>query len=178
MIEEGSLQTVNGRSFRIGKLLGKGKGGYCYLAVAEDDGKEYVFKQIHHEPCEYYQFGNKIDAERNDHNRLFALGIRMPKLIDIDDSQERLIKEFIKGPTIAQLAEQNGIKQTYIDQVKEMCQVLYASNTNIDYYPNNFIVRDELLYYVDYECNNYMDEWNFENWGCKYWVNADGSAPK
>ena len=23
--------------------------------------------------------------------------------------------------------------------------------------------------YIDYECNNYMDEWNFENWGIKYW---------
>ena len=22
---------------------------------------------------------------------------------------------------------------------------------------------------IDYECNNYMDEWNFENWGIKYW---------
>ena len=25
------------------------------------------------------------------------------------------------------------------------------------------------LYYVDYECNGYMDEWNFENWGVRYW---------
>jgi hypothetical protein len=22
---------------------------------------------------------------------------------------------------------------------------------------------------VDYECNSYSDEWNFENWGVKYW---------
>ena len=22
---------------------------------------------------------------------------------------------------------------------------------------------------LDYECNEYMDEWNFENWGIKYW---------
>lgn len=21
----------------------------------------------------------------------------------------------------------------------------------------------------DYECNDYMEEWNFENWGVKYW---------
>ena len=25
------------------------------------------------------------------------------------------------------------------------------------------------LYYIDYECNQYSDEWNFENWGIKYW---------
>lgn len=33
----------------------------------------------------------------------------------------------------------------------------------------NFVVQDDLIYYIDYECNNYMDEWNFENWGIKYW---------
>ena len=39
----------------------------------------------------------------------------------------------------------------------------------IDYFPTNFIVQNEQIFYIDYECNNYMDEWNFENWGIKYW---------
>ena len=26
-----------------------------------------------------------------------------------------------------------------------------------------------MIWYVDYECNEYMEEWNFENWGIKYW---------
>ena len=34
------------------KLLGKGKGGYSYLA--ESGNNRYVLKQIHHEPCDYY----------------------------------------------------------------------------------------------------------------------------
>ena len=34
---------------------------------------------------------------------------------------------------------------------------------------DNFVVRDNLFYYVDYECSQYMEEWNFENWGIKYW---------
>ena len=33
----------------------------------------------------------------------------------------------------------------------------------------NSILKDGILYYVDYECNAYMEEWNFENWGIKYW---------
>lgn len=28
---------------------------------------------------------------------------------------------------------------------------------------------NEEIYYVDFECNDYMEEWNFENWGVKYW---------
>ena len=47
---------VNEKEYEILRLLGRGKGGYSYLA--ERDGHFYVVKQIHHEPCEYYTFGN------------------------------------------------------------------------------------------------------------------------
>lgn len=39
----------------------------------------------------------------------------------------------------------------------------------LDYFPTNFVVQNGELYYIDFECNEYMDEWNFENWGAKYW---------
>lgn len=50
-----------------------------------------------------------------------------------------------------------------------MCKKLYPVNINIDYFPTNFIVQDELIWYIDYECNEYMEKWDFENWGIKYW---------
>ena len=56
---------VNNKEYHIIKLLGKGKGGYSYLA--NDGTQEYVLRQIHHEPCSYYEFGNKIEAEINDY---------------------------------------------------------------------------------------------------------------
>ena len=55
---------VNEKEYEIIGFLGKGKGGYSYLA--SDGEQRYVLKQIHHEPCSYYQFGNKIQAEIND----------------------------------------------------------------------------------------------------------------
>lgn len=60
--------SVNGKEYTILKLLGKGKGGYSYLALNENT--KVVLKQIHHEPCDYYKFGNKIEAEINDYHRL------------------------------------------------------------------------------------------------------------
>ena len=47
---------VCGKSYRILRLLGHGKGGYSYLA--ESEGQPAVIKQIHHEPCDYYAFGS------------------------------------------------------------------------------------------------------------------------
>ena len=47
---------VNGNAYSLLKLLGKGKGGYSYLAQMADC-QQVVVKQIHHKPCVYYQFG-------------------------------------------------------------------------------------------------------------------------
>ena len=69
-----------------------------------------------------------------------------------------------------------GMKESYIEQVREMCSLLYHNNLNIDYYPTNFIPQEDVLYYIDYECNVYSDEWNFENWGIKYWRNQANST--
>ncbi|MEE1305554.1 MAG: serine/threonine-protein kinase [Agathobacter sp.] len=158
---------VNGREFEIVTLLGKGKGGYSYLAT--DGEKNYVLKQIHHEPCDYYQFGNKIEAEINDYRRLLEIGIRIPAMLDVDVEQERVLKEYIDGDTIYDMVLEDRMNPEYIEQVKAMCELLYPANTNIDYFPTNFVVQNGLMYYIDFECNNYMEEWNFENWGVKYW---------
>lgn len=163
--------TVNGKEFEIIKLLGKGKGGYSYLAT--DGEKNYVLKQIHHEPCDYYQFGNKIEAEMNDYKHLKDIGIRIPEMLDVDVTQERILKEYIEGDTIFELVKKDEMQESYFTQMREMCALLYPANTNIDYFPTNFVVQNGEMFYIDFECNNYMDEWNFENWGIKYWSKTE-----
>ncbi len=161
------MLNVNRTAYEVTKLLGHGKGGYSYLA--QKDNRQYVLKQIHHEPCSYYTFGNKIEAEQQDYNRLAVTGIRIPKMLDIDISNERILKEYVDGPTIYDLVKSDSMKDEYLTQVREMADRLKTMGLNIDYFPTNFVVQEGLIYYIDYECNSYMDEWNFENWGIKYW---------
>lgn len=159
---------INNKTLSVIKLLGKGKGGYSFLV---SDGKDnYVLKQIHHEPCDYYQFKNKLESELNDYKKLVEIGIRMPKLIDVDFINERILKEYIDGNNIFEMVMKDINIDNYLTQMRKMCELLYSKNINIDYFPTNFVINNELMYYVDYECNNYMDEWNFENWGIKYWL--------
>ncbi len=159
--------TVNRVEYKVVQLLGHGKGGYSYLVERED--QHYVLKQIHHEPCPYYSFGNKIEAERNDYQRLLQTGIRMPRMLDLDITNERILKEYIEGPTIYDLVKNDAMKEVYIDQVREMATIVHCAGLNIDYFPTNFVVQNDAIFYIDYECNAYMDQWNFENWGIKYW---------
>jgi len=158
--------SVNGREYEVVKLLGKGKGGYSYLVT---DGE----KQIHHEPCDYYQFGNKLEAELHDYQRLQEIGIKIPQMLDVDTENERILKEYIDGDTIYHKVLHDEMEDTYLEQIKKMCNLLYPTNTNIDYFPTNFVVQDGDMFYIDYECNDYMEEWNFENWGIKYWSKTE-----
>ena len=41
---------------------------------------------------------------------------------------------------------------------------------NLDWFPTNFIPFENRLFYVDYECNAYMEEWSLEHWGLRYWA--------
>ncbi|MBO5525492.1 MAG: hypothetical protein J5993_01950 [Clostridia bacterium] len=159
--------TVNEKEFEVIKLLGKGKGGYSYLVT--DGQTRYVLKQIHHEPCAYYRFGDKIQSELNDYRRLKEIGIRIPTMLDADIERERILKEYVEGETIFDLVLQDRMQENYFDQVRAMCALLYPAHTNIDYFPTNFVVQNGELFYIDFECNDYMQEWDFEHWGIKYW---------
>ena len=139
---------VNGREYPVLKLLGKGKGGYSYLAL---NGEE------------------KVEAELRDYRRLRQVGITVPELLDVDVERERLVKEYIEGPTVYELVREGDLPARCMDQVRQMCALLRPANLNIDYSPTNFVLRGDTLYYIDYECNDYMDEWSFENWGIRYW---------
>ena len=163
--------TVCGREYRVLRLLGHGKGGYSWLTEAEDG--LFVLKQIHHEPCDYYTFGNKIEAECGDYERLLAAGIRIPKMTAVDRQAERIVKQYIEGDTVFDLVRDGAAVGPYLEQVREMAALAKEAGLNIDYFPTNFVVQDGLLWYVDYECNPYSAEWDFENWGSRYWSRTE-----
>ena len=122
---------INGKELEVIRLLGKGKGGYSYLVT--DGVQQYVLKQIHHEPCDYYTFGDKLASELRDYQRLSQIGISLPRLLEVDHAQERLLKEYIEGDTINVLVKQDRMEPDYLAQIQAMCQTLYAADINIDY---------------------------------------------
>lgn len=92
---------IHEKEYYLIRLLGHGKGGHSYLA--ETDTEQVVIKKIHHEPCDYYTFGNKIEAEKWDYERLRKTGIRIPALIAIDEAAEIVVKEYVPGSTVFDL---------------------------------------------------------------------------
>jgi hypothetical protein len=173
MLKLGDTYDFAGDTLCLVKLLGKGKGGYTYLA--KNNRSDYALKQIHYEKSDVYTFsGNKLTSELRDYERLAALGVRMPKLLHWDDEKQVLLKEYLGEETCANLIAEGLIDDNHIKQIYDMSRVLRENDLNIDYFPTNFMIRDELMYYVDYECNPYDDEWSFENWGIWFYANKLG----
>lgn len=65
------------------------------------------------------------------------------------------------------------MKPEYYEQIQEFSTMAKEAGLNIDYYPTNFVVQNDQLFYIDYECNPYMEEWNLENWGIQYWSKTE-----
>ena len=106
--------------------------------------------------------------EMNDKKYIQAL---LDKFMDSNTSreEERILKEYIAGATVAELLRVGQMEPDWPEQVRAMCRRLYPAGLNIDYYPTNFVVQGDRLYYIDFECNDYMAEWDFEHWGVQYW---------
>ena len=101
---------------------------------------------------------------------LRKIGIPMPRLLVVDTTQERILKEYIAGQTVAEQLKVGGWNLTGLRRYRPCARLLYPAGLNIDYYPTNFVPCDGMLYYIDYECNTYMEQWDFEHWGTQYWT--------
>ena len=72
-------------------------------------------------------------------------------MLDIDIEKE-IIKEYIDGSIIYDLVKNNTMKDVYLTQMQEMAMLVYETKLNIYYFPTNFVIQNELIYYIDYEC--------------------------
>ena len=170
----GNSINTNLGDLEIIKFLGKGKSGYSYLA--QNSEYQYVVKLMHYESCAYYSFGdaNKVELEVSAYKILENSGIRIPKLLDVNIDRNYLIKEYIEGDLVTELIIKDSLPDLCIEQVCGMSDTLKSLDLNIDYFPDNFVLSNGILYYVDYEHNQYDAKWDLANWGLYYWANTKG----
>ena len=173
MLQEGSQFRGKKTLYRVIKLLGKGKSGYSYLA---DDGLNLVVVKImHNEHTPYYNFvGDRLTPEIAAFDKLKSAGVRIPRMIEYDLEKNYLVKDYVEGLTGAGWISLGLQNDNIISELFDISNRLKKQNLNIDYFPNNFVIGDGKLFYIDYEINKFMEEWSLENWGIYYWANTAG----
>jgi TP53 regulating kinase-like protein len=169
----GDLIPTEWGEVAIETLLGKGKSGYSFRAKLAD--QMVVFKYMHDEPCAYYHFSdNKVCMEEKAYQRLSALGLPIPKLLGSHKDESFLIKEYLEGPTAAEWLIQGGKAREILPQLFDIAHRAEADQINLDYFPTNFCITGDRLFYIDFELNSFDPKWSLKNWGIYYWANPQG----
>jgi hypothetical protein len=159
----------------ITDFLGKGKSGHSYRG--EINGRLVVYKKMHKEAVEYYQFsGNKVELELSAFHTLKGIRIPVPDLILAVPEEDYLVKEFLPGKAGHEWVASGGDDPVIISQLFAMASRARKKQINLDYFPPNFVISQGKLVYIDYEINPYSNEWSLEKWGLYYWANQSGMA--
>jgi len=166
--------VADGILYKIIKLIGKGQAGYSYLSKA--NGQYFVIKIFDDDNNIIENILNKYNKEIEAYYVLLEIGLPIPKLIYKNEKEYYLIKEYIDGDTLAQIIAKNMFKEKHIIQIFNMCKKIYERNLNLDYFPTNFVEKNDILYYIDYGCGKYTDDWNFEDNGIYFYANESGIA--
>ena len=175
MINAGDSFKANIGDLLIQKFLGKGKSGYSYLC--QTNNELVILKLMHDEKSSYYHFtSDKTSVEINAFNKLVEFEIPVPRLLEHNIKEQFLIKEYIDGTAASELIARKKINEKIIERLFEISYKAKKHNYNLDFFPTNFVIKKDNLYYVDYEINLYSNEWNLENWGIYYWANSKGFA--
>ena len=159
--------SFNDRQCTVLKALGHGKSGDCYLVSMGQ--ARCVVVQLDRDCGDSDSWGKRLAGERRDYRRLVEARIRVPELIEVDEAHGRLLRAYIPGPTAFELVRDDGMRPEYLNQVRAMAALAREAGLNLDYLPENFVVYDGQLYYVEYRCADYRDDENFDNLGARYW---------
>ncbi len=160
---------VNGNEFISLGLFAKGEESFIYLVTDLTGQGRWILKQVIRTEGEGVDFPDRLQCDVDSYNRLVKLGIKMPQLYEVDVNRRIIAREFIVGPSLAYYIQSSGMKPEYKEQVQAMSDIARENGLNIDFDPSNFIVRDGIVYYVDYESEPYKDERSFEKYGLKLW---------
>ncbi len=163
---------VNSNEFISLGMFSKGEESFIYLVTDITEQGRWIAKQMIRAEGEGTDYPDRLQRDIDSYNELTRLGIRMPQLYETDMNSRIMTREFIVGPSLAYYLQSNNMKEEYKDQVMAMSKILRENGLNIDYDPSNFIVRDGMVYYVDYESEPYTEERSFENYGLKLWEEA------
>lgn len=152
--------------------IGYGKSGDSYLI--ELNGQKFVKKVF---IKGRHPLNDKYDpflVEKTSYERLLKLGIKLPKVIEFNEEEQYLIKEYIEGKTLAEYIAYGQYLTPIYQSAYQQFMALEQQGYTLDYFPTNFVVRQNTLYYIDYELNDYEEAWDFKHWGIYYWFHKEG----
>lgn len=171
---------LDGIAYQAIRELGRGKSAISWLyrrqAPHPTLPAELVLKRYCHTGYETVPFAQILEFELCSYLRLMESAIPHPRLLAYSNEHYALAKEYIAGELIADIQQREGLDDRHFSAMLAMAEQLRETGYHVDFFPTNFVLSEQKLFYIDYEAHPYSEEWNFANWGIFYWLNREGMA--
>jgi TP53 regulating kinase and related kinases len=152
--------------------IGYGKSGDSYLInIHGQTFVKKVFVKGRHPMNPNY---DPFLVEKTSYEQLIKLGIKVPKVIEFNEEEQYLIKEYIEGKTLSEYIAFGQFLTPIYKQAYDQFMKLEQQGYTLDYFPTNFVLKNQTLYYIDFELNQYEEAWDFKHWGIYYWFHKEG----
>lgn len=156
----------------IKQTLKYGKDNYIISkeVYSNNRGKSYLYKNEKNKIIVRFLTEEGMNCELYAYERLKALGIRMPKLLEKNEKENYLIKEFIDGVNAVDYIEKGMLSEEVLLKLFAMSEKLNSDNLNANYKPYNYMIDRMDVIYINYEVIPYSEEYDFRNTGIFYWL--------
>lgn len=156
----------------IKQTLKYGKDNYIISkeVYSNNRGKSYLYKNEKNKIIVRFLTEEGMNCELYAYERLKALGIRIPKLLERNEKENYLIKEFIDGVSAIEYIEKGMLSEEILLKLFAMSEKLNSDNLNANYKPHNYMIDRMDVVYINYEVIPYSEEYDFRNTGIFYWI--------
>jgi TP53 regulating kinase-like protein len=164
--------VIDNREYHLVNKIGEGKSATSFLY--QGGGDKVTLKKYRVTEQNEIPFEQAMEFELVSYERLVESGVATPKLLALGHDDYFMVKEYIDGPVMIDLVAENSITDEMFKKMFIMNNRLKRHGYHVDYYPANFVMKNERMYCIDYETHIYIEEWDFPNWGIFYWLNNEG----
>lgn len=141
-----------------------------------DTNESFVVKRVERKGTKYtykkYLSQNAFNDELNRYEALYKKGIYVPKLIEKDKKTLEVLFEYIEGDRCDKLLVENDFElpEIYYQQLFIIYRFCRFSKIELNYLPENFVLKGKTLYYDSLEIFDQNSKINLENYGLQFWI--------
>ena len=128
--------------------------------------KKYTYKK--------YKSIAGYNDEMDRYTQLVKAGIRVPKIIDKDKKTLEVIFDYLEGERCDSLLVKNDFElpEIYYERLFIVYRFCRFSKIELNYLPENFVLKNDLLYYDSLDIYNQNSKINLENYGLHFWIKS------
>ena len=128
--------------------------------------KKYTYKK--------YRGFKAFNDEMGRYNQLVKAGIRIPKIIEKDKKTFEVLFDYIEGERCDSLLVKNDFElpEIYYERLFVIYRFCRFSKIELNYLPENYVLKNDLLYYDTLDIYNQNSKINLENYGIYFWIKS------